>query len=84
VCWHPGARKWQAATKLNRKEIYIGLFDDEGSAARAYDAVALRMRGTLAATNFTYPEDEKNRIIPVAHHLPLQACDDRQIHQDPD
>ena len=36
---------------LNRKHIYLGLFDDKHDAARAYDDKAQQLFGAFAATN---------------------------------
>jgi hypothetical protein len=44
--------KWQAQIGCNGKKIFIGYFDDEEAAARAYDAKAAELFGEYAALNF--------------------------------
>jgi hypothetical protein len=44
--------KWQSRIVYKDKEIFIGNFDDEASAARAYDAKAREVYGEFAALNF--------------------------------
>ena len=44
--------KWQARIVHNGKNIFIGQYDDEESAARAYDEKAKKLFGEYAATNF--------------------------------
>ena len=44
--------KWQARIICNGKSIFIGYFDDEEKAARAYDARAAELYGDYAAPNF--------------------------------
>jgi hypothetical protein len=50
--------KWQAMIGYNRKKIFIGYFDDEEAAARAYDAKAKELHGQYAALNFPGPEKD--------------------------
>ncbi len=48
-------RKWGARIKYLRKEIYLGVFDSEIDAARAYDKAALEYHKEFARLNF--PEE---------------------------
>lgn len=52
ISWHKKDKKWQARIKHNRKSIYLGNFDSEIDAAKAYDAKALELFGEFAYTNF--------------------------------
>ncbi len=44
--------KWQSGIQLNGKRIYIGYYDNEVTAAIAYDAMAKRLFGEFAKPNF--------------------------------
>lgn len=44
--------KWRAQVWDGAKVLYIGSFDSEEAAARAYDLAVLRLRGPSARTNF--------------------------------
>ena len=53
VAWHKGANKWRAYIAINRGQQHLGLFDDELSAAAAYDAKALELWGEHAHLNLS-------------------------------
>lgn len=50
VSWH--RKKWRAQIEKDRRDVYLGLFEDEAAAAKAYDTAARELYGEHAATNF--------------------------------
>lgn len=54
VCWNKKSKKWVAKITRNWKTKYIGSFDDEEEAAKAYDRAALELFGEHARLNFSY------------------------------
>lgn len=47
------AGRWEARVGVpGSKHVYLGLYDTEQEAARAYDSSLVRLRGSSAATNF--------------------------------
>jgi len=53
VHWNKRQQRWVAYLYVNRKRIYLGIFADELSAARAYDAFARKHFGEFAKLNFS-------------------------------
>ncbi|KAI6686469.1 hypothetical protein NL676_032382 [Syzygium grande] len=51
-CWNPTQRK-------KGKQVYLGAYDEEESAARAYDLAALKYWGISTFTNFPISDYEK-------------------------
>ena len=49
--------RWEARVGVpGSKHVYLGLYDSEEAAARAYDSSLVRLRGSSAATNFALSE----------------------------
>jgi hypothetical protein len=52
VTAHPSGR-WEARIGIpGSRHVYLGLYEGEAEAARAYDGSLVRLRGLTAATNF--------------------------------
>lgn len=51
VCWDRTKGKWKAATKKNGKSEFLGRFNSQEEAARAYDLVHQGRFGDFALTN---------------------------------
>ncbi|XP_075501205.1 AP2-like ethylene-responsive transcription factor At1g16060 [Primulina tabacum] len=50
---------WNVTQKKKGKQVYLGAYDDEEAAARAYDLAALKYWGTSTLTNFPISDYEK-------------------------
>ncbi|KAF8390254.1 hypothetical protein HHK36_024779 [Tetracentron sinense] len=55
--WDKGS--WNATQKKKGKQVYLGAYDEEESAARAYDLAALKYWGATTFTNFPVSDYEK-------------------------
>ncbi|KAL7595178.1 hypothetical protein Lser_V15G27532 [Lactuca serriola] len=59
--WDKGS--WNATQKKKGKQVYLGAYDEEESAARAYDLAAIKYWGTTTFTNFQVTDYEKELEI---------------------
>lgn len=55
--WDKGS--WNATQRKKGKQVYLGAYDEEESAARAYDLAALKYWGPSTYTNFPVSDYEK-------------------------
>jgi hypothetical protein len=58
VMWDKRRSTWQVMMGYKGKKIFIGYFDDETEAAKAYDAKAKELYGEFAALNFPEPQTD--------------------------
>jgi len=65
VCWHRKDKKWMARIYRDGKQIYLGGFDCEIEAAKAYDSAALEIFGEFALPNFA-PAGRRSAVQEVA------------------
>lgn len=52
VCWDKNRNKWQANITVDYKLKYLGRFNSEEEAARAYDKAASELHGEYSILNF--------------------------------
>ncbi|MGB2863782.1 MAG: DNA polymerase I, partial [Sedimentisphaerales bacterium] len=76
VTWRRDVKCWQAKICVNVKPIYLGIFDSENRAAKAYDRAARRYHGEFAVLNFPEPRRPVARIVPFLAGVFLEflAC----------
>lgn len=55
VWWKKDRNKWKAAVRLNRKEHFVGYFDDLLEAVRARDLKVVELHGDYAKVNLERP-----------------------------
>jgi hypothetical protein len=52
IHWFKRYRKWSASIRYENKRIFLGYFENEIDAAKAYDAAALKYHKEFAVLNF--------------------------------
>lgn len=52
VCWSKQQTKWIARIRFNNKRIFLGYFDDEIEAAKAYDRASKKYYGSFGFLNY--------------------------------
>ena len=54
--------KWVSSIKDRNKQLHLGVFENQGDAARAYDEAARRIFGVFAKTNFGSEADPETLV----------------------
>ena len=75
-------QRWEASLWLAGKQMYLGGFQDEDDAARAYDLAALACKGPTVPTNFPaegYSDSlaeigGSSRVARCAAHAAVLLC----------
>lgn len=71
VYWHIQRKKWGAYIYVNKKSIYLGLFNDIKDAARVYNKAALKYFGAYARIN---DMENKGKTLSVAILTPEELA----------
>jgi hypothetical protein len=72
VSWCSQSQKWRVIVHYHGRRVPVGKYDDEQTAARAYDCVAVNLRGRLTRLNFSAAEAvdfPRLMIAPTARRI---------------
>ena len=64
VCWDKNRKKWIVYIKVNKNKIFLGRFDNEIKAAKAYDIAAKKHFGGFARMNL---DNNKSSAVPDSY-----------------
>jgi hypothetical protein len=65
VCLCRQTGRWKATIKIDGRQAWLGRFDTEEDAARAYDAAALEAFGEFACLNFPRAVEDAGGILSM-------------------
>jgi hypothetical protein len=68
--WDRIQRKWKARIQMNNRKIYIGAFDNEREAAKAYDKKARQLFKEFACLNFPEHNNPQGKPFDPAQGRP--------------
>ena len=70
TCVFRRTRRYEAHIWHGKQQVYLGSFSDEPTAARAYDIIAIRLRGEAANFPRDLYESTMQHIMEVRHCKP--------------
>jgi len=71
VSWYNRGKRWSVRIQVNRKQKFLGIFEDEIEAAKAYDRAARKYFGEFAELNF---EKKDNARVGVLSEVSAANC----------
>lgn len=54
---------WQSLISIKKKKTYIGTYDSQEEAAKAYDYYCMMVNGLKAKTNYAYTKAEALKLV---------------------
>ena len=58
-------KKWQVYIWINNRNMYLGSYSNEKIAAKIYDFMAIKKKGTKTKTNFKYNTSQISEIYKI-------------------